>query len=556
MLETLRIENFGFIEATELSFSPGLNVVTGESGTGKSLVLDALGFVLGGHRGRAPFRTRDRALTVSGRFRLEKQSSHPLLKNQATSSETLELSRVLDTNGKATCLVNGRKVSRHVLAEVGCELVERSLQGDAHFLRQQAAQIRLVDSALGLSPVADEVRRLWTRHLELSTEERELADHVRQLDLRRDLLKYQLEEFDTLKLDNFEALDAELLGVSARIKALATLEAALSELGREGAPKVEDSLGLALRLLRRDPEYASLEAELSQALAGICAVKAELERRLDASWEDRLRHESLSSELAEIRAVARKHRVLPAELVSLRTRVAGDLDELDRADRKLSELREKVGAAHALLSSRADELHEARKAGVQLLESQIVHNMKRLNLDSSSLVLSLTRAPLGPHGTSALEMLFQSSQGVPFAPLGQIASGGEVSRVLLAILLTARGHAELLVLDEVDAGTGGRTAAAIGQTLAEEKRSTQVLCVTHSAQLASLAEAHFVVARSQVSTEPCAEIKRVQGDERIEELSRMLGGTEAARRHAVELTEDPSGPSAGPRRTHGLRRVA
>jgi DNA repair protein RecN (Recombination protein N) len=555
MLETLRIENFGFIESTELTFSPGLNVVTGESGTGKSLVLDALGFVLGAQRGRAPFRTRDRALKVLGRFRLEKQSSHPSLKNLTNSTDPVELSRILDANGKTTCLLNGKKVSRQVLTEIGSALVERSLQGDAHFLRQQSAQIRLVDGALGLSPLADEVRRLWTRHSALSTEERELADHVRQLDLRRDLLKYQLEEFDALKLADLEQLDNELVDVTARIKALATAEAVVGELEREGAPKVEEALGLALRLLRRDPEYSTLEAELSHALAGVQSVKNQLERRLEGSWNDRMQHERLTSELAEIRAVARKHRALPNELVALRAKVLQDLEGLEQADRRLAELKEQVEVLAGELSSRADELHEARKAGVKLLESQISHNMMRLNLDSSSLTLSLTRGPLGPHGVSSLEMLFRSSPNLPVAPLGQIASGGEVSRVLLAILLTAREHAELLVLDEVDAGTGGRTAAAIGQTLAEEKNDTQVLCVTHSAQLASLAEAHFVVSRAQANGAPSAEVQRVRGNERIEELSRMLGGTEASRRHAIELTEDTHHTPSRPR-PHGLRRVA
>jgi DNA repair protein RecN (Recombination protein N) len=468
----------------------------------------------------------------------------------------VELCRELDERGKATYLLNQKKVSRQALSEVGMELVERSLQGDSHFLRHEAAQLKLVDSALGLSARADEVRRLYTEFARLSEEERVLSEEARQLEARRDLIKYQLEEFQALKLADFERLEGEAALLGTRLKSLGTAEAVLGELAREGSPRVDESVGVALRLLRRTEGHAELEAELGLALASLSKVISELERRLEASLEDRETYERLNSELLEMKSVARKHRVTPAELGQILSKLELELQTLSQAEIRLTELGHQIQKAEAALITHAELLHDARELGLKKLEALINQNMRRLNLGESYLGLSLTRCDLGIHGVSTLTMLFRSSPNLPFAPLGQIASGGEVSRVLLALLLTTRDHAELLVLDEVDAGTGGRTATAIGETLAAEKAHAQVLCVTHSAQLASLAQRHFVLQRAASETDCRTEIRSVEGRERVMELGRMLGGTEAAERHAAELAKSASEIPEAPTPLRRLRRVA
>jgi DNA repair protein RecN (Recombination protein N) len=546
MLETLEVENFGFIEQAKLQFSRGLNVVTGESGTGKSLLLDALGFVLGAQSRRAPFQAQPGPLRVTACFRLE--TSLDLGREGALGpGASVELARVVEL-GKSTCYLNRRKVPRAALAETGAKLVERSLQGDAHFLRQEAAQLKLVDSALGLTKLAEEVRTLYSRHAKLSEEKRALEASVERRSARKELVLYQVEELEAQKLEDPAHLEDRLRDLEARIATLGTAEAILAELCRGTTPSTDESLSFALRLVRRNPEWGELETDLVLAAEAVGRVTAELERRLECSFDDRERHKELSAQVAEVRAIARKHRVLPEELGELGAKLRNELEDLRTLEIELENREREVHSSHREALTRATALHEARRAGLGRLTERIAHNLGRLELGASRIELTLREVGLGPHGISNLEMLFRPSPSAAGAPLGQIASGGEISRVLLALLLTAQDHAELLILDEVDAGTGGRTAAAIGATLFEEKENTQVLCVTHSPQLASLAERHFVVSREERDLGPMTRVRALLEDERALELSRMLGDSEAAYQHAQALLERRSKPR--------LRRVA
>jgi len=547
MLDTLEVENFGFIEAAKLPFSRGLNVVTGESGTGKSLLLEALGFVLGAERKRAPFRNPTNRLRVAATFRSEgaREFRSPFLEGPVTS---LELVRIVESGGKSSCFLNGKKVPRAALVEMGAVLVERSLQGDAHFLRHESAQLKLIDSALGLSKFAEEVRTLYSLSSKLAEDQRCQEEALRQKAGRKELLSYQVDELRALELEDPARLEDRLRELEGRIHALGAAEAILAELARGAAPGTEETLGFALRLVRRNPEWTGLEADLVLALEAVSRVAGELERRLESSLDDREQHQKLSAQMAEVRAIARKHRVTPVELGELESKLQGELESISSMEAALSATETRVQAAHSEALARATALHEARKAGLAPLSQRIAHNLSRLELGTSQVELVIRDAPLGPHGISSLEMSFRPSRSAKSAPLGQIASGGEISRVLLALLLTARDHAELLILDEVDAGTGGRTAASIGATLLEEKEATQVLCVTHSPQLASLAERHFVVSREDRETGPLTRVDALKDEERSVELARMLGEGDAALLHARALLQGRAKPV--------LRRVA
>ena len=565
MLAELVIENIALIESARVEFGPGLNLLTGETGAGKSILIDALSLALGERA--QPDRVREGAETgrVDAVFALT-PGQLPARLRQALDAAGLEpdeegrliLTRELSRAGRSMARINGRPVTAAVLRQVGAALVEIHGQGDNQALLDPDDQLELLDGLAG-----EAVRRLRdqlaARVAELRAIDRELRalagaderERARQLDL----LRFQLEEIDGAALQPGEeeelAERRRVLGGAERLaRHLAEAYDALYAAGSSAA----DRLAAAARALE---EAAAIDRGL-QALAervrGLGYEAEEAAREVRAR-SDRVEHDpaalaAVEERLARIQELKRKYGDTVDEILAYRRRVAEEIARLEGAAQRVEELRqqrERVLAAGADLARR---LHEARREAAARLSRELRPVLAALGMPGAGLTVSFSvqadpagvpweggRARLTERGVDRVEFLLAPNPGEPPRPLARAASGGERSRVMLALrsLQVAADDVPTVVFDEVDTGVGGETAWAVGERLALIARSRQVLCVTHLAPISALADRHLAVSKETRGGRTRTRIRALSGEERLQELARMLGtgagdqGTEAAR---------------------------
>jgi len=527
VLERLEVNNLAVIEKAELELGPGLNALTGETGAGKSLIVDALSLLLGAKADPGAIRPGAEAALVvawiSGRVysRRVGARSTPRVEGEVVTLEEL-----------------AREVSRHVALFA---------QHAAQTLTRPRAQREMLDTLLP----ADELeayRRAHRRWRELGRRLQELREAARERARRLDTLRYQVEEIAAAGLSPDE--EEELTLERDR---LAHLEAIRERVGEAlhlltEEPDALGALGRASRLLESaaalTPELSPLAEELAQAEDAVSALARELEDRLQGLEADPERLAWVEERLDLYRRLKRKYGDTTEEVLAYRERAEAELSELEASDERLSELEEEHRRAEAEVRSRARRLSELRAGAKRRLEEAVGAELAELGMPGARLVVELSPLPEpGPHGAEEVRLLFSSSPELPPAPLEKAASGGELSRVLLALLLSSGVEAETVVLDEVDAGIGGETALALAERLARLARRHQVLVVTHLPQIAARAHHHFRVSKEGSR----ARVERLEGEDRVREIARMLSGSyrEEALRHARALLAVAPGEDQG-----------
>jgi DNA repair protein RecN (Recombination protein N) len=561
MLTFLSIRDVVLIERLELSFGRGLTVLTGETGAGKSILLDSLGLALGARSDAGLIRAGAEQASVAASF--SQAADHPvqaLLEELGLPQEPeIVLRRAVGRDGRSRAWVNDAPVGAATLKRVGALLVEVQGQHDQMGLADPSMHLRLLD-ACGTGPdLRAEVaarHRAWRAGLE-----RLEAARAAILDARReeDFLRHAADELAKLaprdgEEDELAALRHRLQRGEKRAEAIAAALAELTPRDRRSAAPAAALRAAARALQRLLP--AGEEAESAEAAAAQAALAA-LERaeealadaetqlsRLAAEAESDPRQlEQAEERLFALRAAARKHAVpvteLPALLEAFRTRLAAldfDEGEIDRLAREAAAGRARYGEAAARLSA-------ARSAAAARLERAVSAELSPLRLERAKFFVEVTpldEAGWGPAGADAVRFLIATNPGQPPAPLGKVASGGELSRLMLAlkVVLVAGSQVPTLVFDEVDSGIGGATAAAVGERLARVAAGVQVLVVTHSPQVAARGVAHLRVSKSSTGRRTATHVSVLDADERREEIARMLAGetiTEAARAAAESL---------------------
>lgn len=538
MLERLTVRNIGLMKCEEVRFSAGFNVITGESGSGKSVLLAALRFVLGSARLAAPIPDPSLPARVEAEFQLEAQG-YEVLALEALGyppRDRIVLAREVDPRGKSRATINGEKVSLRGLAEVGERLLSNSAQGQNLLFKQPRAQLALLDSALGLNAEAKALSDAFTAwsamnaHLETALEERARGE------ARRELLEYQAEELTEVEDLDFDALDERAQALADRKRASDVARALLAELCPTESTSVRQSLGASLRLVHGLPSARSeaVQSHLVEALGHVEETLGELKREIEESRSDSLEFEETRVKSKRVRELGQKYRVLPRELAGLASERRAELEALRRGQAFTDELQKTVGELRQDLTRKARALHERRVQGAPLVEDQIALRLARLGLESATVRVLLEERELGTTGISELTLAFRGHPGAPEVPLGRAASGGELSRVLLSLLLTSRSRPRALVLDEIDAGTGGETNSKIARALAEEGHSTQFIAVTHSPLLAARADVQIAVEKKLLPVARST-VRALNDRERLLELERMLGGGPTAASHARAL---------------------
>jgi DNA repair protein RecN (Recombination protein N) len=551
VLMEISVENVALIEEATLELSPGLNVITGETGAGKTLLATALQLLLGGRARSEAVRAGAKRATVEGTFVLPDETRSSILgeslgdlAEEVDPDEGVLLRRTLTEEGRSRCYVCGVAVPVRALASLGERLVSYHSQREQTRLTEPAEQLAILDDFLvvGVIEARDEHASLW-HAVEGDRRELEEIRATGEARLREvDYLRYQISELESAGYSAQEV--AELTRERERLRNITDLlrsaAAAAAALSSEESGGAIDSVAAAAAELERASRYddglsGSLErlggisAELDDVLYGLRAYVDELEA-------DPNRLEAVEERLATLRALERKYGAdVEGYLQDARRR----LGRLENLDEESAELQERIEKAQRRLGELAAEISAGRQEAAERLSEKVQENLTDLNLANTTFRAELVPAPPGPSGVERVEFLIQPNPGEPELAVRRYASGGELSRIMLAIRL-AQERIEpgaTYIFDEVDAGIGGETATAVGTKLRQLGERNQVLTITHLPQIASEAGTHVVVTKEEAGGRTITRIRRVEGEERLHEMARMLSGRidEASLAHASEL---------------------
>jgi DNA repair protein RecN (Recombination protein N) len=554
MLAALSIRDIVLIDKLDLEFGEGLSVLTGETGAGKSILLDAFTLAIGGRGDASLVRQGASQGQVTAVFDL--MPSHPafaLLTEHGINAETpLILRRVQGADGRSRAFINDTSVSVQLLRQVGQGLVEIHGQHDDRALLDATGHRDLVDAYGGLS---GEAARLAESYAAWQEAEAALSRHEAAIAASRanaDYLAHALEELRQLdpQKGEEEALAARRQLMMNAEKIAAELSEALDALQGEGTSGAR--LAAALRRIERQASVAGtvlmLVAEaLERVMAETETARARIEEAIALTTFEPKELERAEERLFALRALARKHKVAVDDLPALTERLASELAVLDRSETQSAELAEAVKAARSAYEKGARGLSEARKRAAAKLDNEVAVELPPLKLDKARFTTNIETVELamgGPGGIDRVAFWVRTNPGTEPGPLMKVASGGELARFILAlkVVLAARGSAPTLVFDEADAGVGGATAAAVGERLARLAAKVQVLAVTHAPQVAAAARGHLLIAKEAVhgpgGEAMATRVAVLEGEHRREEIARMLAGqtiTDEARKAADRL---------------------
>ncbi len=546
MLISLDIRDVLIIDRLSLDLGPGLNVLTGETGAGKSILLDALGFVLG-WRGRAEL-VRQGATQgeVTAVFDLPAgHAAHAVLGEAGIEAEVeLILRRVNMADGRKTAWINDRRVSGEVLRDLSETLVELHGQHDDRGLLNPRGHRTLLDTYAGLDLTP--LRTAWAAQRSARTALAEAEASLARAAAEEDFLRHAVAELDKLNPEPGEeaSLDARrrLMQGAARIREdVAKALAALSEDGAEG--RMRD----AMRWLEGAAEKAegALEpalAALNRALIELSDAQAGVETTLQALDFNPAELEAAEERLFAIRALARKHGQLPDELGTFAAALRDRLAAIDGGTAGLARLQKTLADAEAAYATEAARISKARRAAATRLDGAMAAELAPLKMERAVFATEFAPGEPGPEGTDAVTFTVATNPGAPSGALNRIASGGELSRFLLAlkVCLTGDSPGQTLIFDEIDRGVGGATADAVGRRLKALANGAQVLVVTHSPQVAAFGAHHWRVEKRVVADQTLSTVLPLDAPARVEEIARMLSGdtvTEAARAAAMALLQ-------------------
>jgi len=552
MLRSLEIRDILLIDRLDLAFEPGLTVLTGETGAGKSILLDALGLALG-WRGRADAARpgSDRGEVVAVFDLSADHPAHEVLEGAGLpAGDELILRRVAGGDGRMRAWVNDRRASGEVLRALSARLVELHGQRDDRGLLDQRAHRRLLDAFGGLGEARARVGAAWEGWREaaaaLAAAEAALAAAREE----EEFLRHAVAELGDLAPETGEddALDARRRAMQAAERVGADIARAREALGADGA---EGRMGDALRWLEGAAEGAQgqldapLEA-LERALVELGEATAGVEAALEALRFDPGDLEHVEERLFALRALARKHRVSPDDLPGLEQSLRARLETIEAGEGTIAARREALSDAEACYRDAAATLAAGRRAAAERLDARLARELPPLKLESARFATGIAPAEPGPEGTESVRFAVSTAPDLAPGPIERVASGGELARLMLAlkVCLADSAQGRTMIFDEIDRGLGGATAEAVGTRLARlAAGGGQVLAVTHSPQVAAQAGQHFHVEKIEAGGATTARVTRLDQSARLDEIARMLAGariTPAAREAARALMEAPA----------------
>ncbi|MBW8309899.1 MAG: DNA repair protein RecN [Candidatus Paracaedibacteraceae bacterium] len=547
MLNTLTIQNFVIIDSLNLSFAKGMTALTGETGAGKSILLDALGIILGHRSDVALIRKGCDQAFLAAEFSLS--IHHPalaLLQEQGIpTSETLVIRRSLANNGKNRILVNDQPVTVTFLRSLGELLVE--VHGQFDRLMDVSSHRRILDEYMDQPSLKHSARlayRTWQEAVTAQTQAEERLDHLKR---HEDFLRYQLKEIEALSPEEGEEEQLlekrqSLLGISKLFESVGSAHGSLEQ------AQVLSALQTAHRSLQKHPggendHIDQATTALEKALSEATEAMAQLEEILGQVDDQPQQLQRIDDRLHALRAIARKHNVTTTDLPQFYGQLKQDLDDLDQAETRAAELARQADRCKQEFLKQAHILSKARNDKALELSAAVMSELPELKLPNAKFTISLTpleETAWSEQGIDKVNFLVAMNKGQDWQPSEKAASGGELARLMLALkaILATRSTVNTIIFDEIDIGVGGAVAAALGQRLSRLAQHLQVLTITHSPQVAATADAHFQVSKEDQGSQVLTNVIQLPLARRHEEIARMLSGeviTDEARAAARSL---------------------
>src|SRR5690606_3074385 len=545
MLESIRLRDFVIIDAAEVEFAEGFCVLTGETGAGKSILIDALGLALGARADAGTVRQGAARADITASFRIDEQTARWLAERELDGDEgRVLLRRVIDADGRSKALVNGHPATAAMLREIGSRLIEIHGQHASQSLLRPEGQRALLDAHAGLGELLRQTGQAWARLREARAELEAAEAASRDNQLERERIAWQVDEI--ARLDPVAGEWPSLAEDHARLSHAAELIDAAQQ-ASDALAGEDDAVSTRLHrilsrlrgLLGADPRLADVVEMLDSAAIQVDEAASELAGYASRIELDPQRLDAIDQRMAALHSTARKLRLEPETLADELARPRADPEPVDRAQDH-DALRQRVAEAQADYDALAGALSAKRRAAVRPLERQVTEAIREFGMAGGRLRIVIEASEPGPGGIDRVEFLVAGHAGVEPRPIGRVAAGGELSRVALGIAVSAAeaNPVPTLIFDEADAGVGGAVADAIGARMRALGESRQVLCVTHLPQVAARAHHQYRVSKSTRDATTTSRIGKVEGEERVEEIARMLGGaklTGAGREHAREL---------------------
>ncbi len=553
MLTYLNIKNFALISQLELEFANTMSVITGETGAGKSILLDALGLALGQRADGSMVRHGTDKADIHAHFSNNPQASAWLIENdlEQHENEDISLRRVLMQNGRSRAYINDQPVSANNLKQLATYLIEVHAQQAHQQLLEKDSPRKLLDAYAQLTPLAHNVAQAYHNWQSAHKHLLQLQNNNQEAQAKQQLLSYQVQELNELnlqpqELNSLETEQKQLANAEQRL--LNSQQAKALCLGDDNETQgLSQNLYLACQALANidDEHPALIESKdmLKQASIQIEEASASLNHYLDSIDINPHKLAQTEERLSQIYALARKHHIKPEELYHYSQQQRQELAELSMSDAQLQQREQAVNALLKTYYTHAEQLQKARLKAKDKLQQAVQQQLSELALSGTQFFIDIknnTDNSPQKHGLDDIQFLVQTNSNTTKGTLAKVASGGELSRISLAIqvVTAAQSGIKSLIFDEVDVGIGGATAAKVGQLLAQLGAQCQVMCVTHQAQVAAVASQHFQVSKISGKQAVHTQIRELNKGQREDEIARMIGGieiTQTTKAHAIEM---------------------
>lgn len=549
MLAELSIKQFAIIDELNITFKRGMTVLTGETGAGKSILLDAIGLLVGG-RGSSEFvRYGQDKAEIEGLFIVE--SNHPILEAAShygieIEEGTVILRRDLHSSGKSVCRVNGKMMPLSTLRELGRLLVDIHGQHEHQHLMDAEYHLGILDSfaETNLTPLLEQYRYAYGEWKNVADELKRLSQSEQELAQRMDLLAFQTNEIETaeLKVGEEQALVEERSELANFERIHQHVRLSYEAVAEEA--KGLDQIGIAMREMEEastlSVSLAPMAETISNAYFLLEDAKFQLRDQLDALEFDPIRLDEIETRLALFQQLKRKYGATIDEVIMYGEKIADELKSMTNREEHLQELTDRLERLEQTVRTTGLALSAARKQAALKLEKSIQRELKELYMEKTQFEVRFEEGPFKPDGLDQVEFYMMTNVGEPFKPLAKVASGGELSRVMLALksIFSRTVGVASIIFDEVDTGVSGRVAQAMGEKIFRLSVGSQVLCITHLAQVAAMADQHLYITKTETNERTKTNVTTLDHAERVDELGRMIAGaqmTELTKQHVEEL---------------------
>lgn len=549
MLSQLFIKNVAVIESASIDFENGFNVFTGETGAGKSILIDSINAVLGGRTSRDLVRTGEDKAVVSAVFTDISEKAKAVLEELGyESDEELMVSREISAEGKSICKVNMRPATAGVLKQLSSVLIDVHGQHDSAVLQNPELHIGYIDSFGNTENEISEYRESYKRLRSIEREIKKIINDDSDKTARIDMLKFQIGEIEAAAIEEGE--EEELLALSKRIKSAENIMELISETvsaldgngENEGALEgLSSAIENCARLAEYFPQYAGLSEKFKEMYYEFEEFANDVKENADELDFDPALQNRTERRLDQIFRLKRKYGGSVEEMFKYYNKAVEELENIEFSEEHLERLKKERECIFSETAKLADILSEKRHRAAEAFEKAVGNELTYLNMPNVRFCVNIEENDLSESGKDSLEFYIATNAGEPLKPLTKIASGGELSRIMLSIknVLADNDNVDTLIFDEVDTGISGSAAQKVGQKLKQVSKGRQIICVTHLAQVAAYADNHLLISKSTEGGKTFTSVESLEKEGRVNELARIMGGnlTDALKKSAEELLE-------------------